>query len=502
MKPFKNYILYQCDLFNKLILNKSYSGKCRWHQTNSPMRCSRYWTILFAQAVLPLLLLLVFTGSKAQFIFQKALGTDGTDGTRDLIITIDGNYVVMGYSAWGSVGNDGLYLAKIDTSGLVLWEKWHYIIGGSGNYSAQTITETIDSGFVVGSKTYNGVGDDGLLIKFNKQGDTLFTKRDSITLGNNVGRVLQAPDGNLLALVDKNGLTSLVKMDNNFNLIGSIDALTPPSLRGIEIVGNKIYLLKNDSVNNLLIVDNNLTQIDTVTIPIDFPVYLKKSFDTTQLIVEGNNSGIRRMVYTDLLGNVNTICDSSFSIYKDDFNPVNVNNDWIFMGLYNNGQWGLDVQLYFTDECGTILHDTILYRGSWTIQPLDEFGKKVLVDSQENYIIYGEARFGPLGETDIFLFKYKKWNGFSTNIDENTVDLSNPANTILLYPNPFNNGFTLTGLSEPSEILVMDVTGKVVYQTFINNLSTNISANSWAKGMYVLQLKGLQNTTTLKVVKQ
>ena len=458
----------------------------------------------FKNYILPLLLLLVFTGSKAQFIFQKALGTNGTDVTRDLIITQDGNYLVMGYSWQGST--TGLYLTKIDTSGTILWEKWHLFVGTvaalDATWGSKTICENINSELIVGSKTDTGATDVGFLIKFDANGDTLFTKRDSITLGNNVSKVLQAPDGNLLALVDKSGTTSLVKMDNNFNLIGSIDALTPPSLRGIEIVGNKIYLLKNDSINNLLIVDNNLTQIDTVTIPMNFPVYLKKSYDTTQLIIEGNNYGIRRMVYTDLTGNVNSICDSSFSIYKDDFNPVNANNDWIFMGKYYDATWGVDVRLYFTDECGTILHDTILYRGSWTIQPLDEFGKKVLADNLGNYLIYGEAQYGPLGETDIFFFKYKKWDGFPTSIDENMVDINNPTNAVLLYPNPFINSFTVSGIKENSSITVIDVMSKVVHYTPNTINQTQISTTNWAKGLYIVQLKGNTATTSLKVVKQ
>ncbi len=34
------------------IFKKSYSGLCRWYQTNGTMRRSRYWTILFVQSVL------------------------------------------------------------------------------------------------------------------------------------------------------------------------------------------------------------------------------------------------------------------------------------------------------------------------------------------------------------------------------------------------------------------------------------------------------------------
>lgn len=464
----------------------------------------------FKNYILPLLLLLVFTGSKAQFIFQKALGTNGTDVTRDLIITQDGNYLVMGYSWQGST--TGLYLTKIDTSGTILWEKWHLFVGTvaalDATWGSKTICENINSELIVGSKTDTGATDVGFLIKFDVNGDTLFTKRDSVTLGNNVVKVLQAPDGNLLALVDKSSTTSLVKMDNNFNLIGSIDGITP-LYKDVEVINNKIYYYKQDSLNNLLIIDNDLLLIDTVTIPIKYPLYMRKSLDETQLIFYGEETlgpipaRKIKMVYTDLVGNISSVCDSVYNVSLYDFSSVNTANNLIYAAGYYDATWGVDVRLYFTDECGTILHDTILYRSSWTIQPLDEWADKILVDNQGNYIIYGRAMYGPLGgQSDIFLFKYKKWDGFPTSIDESSVDLNNAKNMLLLYPNPFNDGFTLTGLSEPSEILVMDITGKVVYQTFINNLSTNINANSWAKGMYVIQLKGNQSSTTLKVIKQ
>lgn len=463
----------------------------------------------FKNYILPLLLLLAFSKVNAQFIFQKALGTSENDVYRDLLITQDGNYLVMGYSWHGTP--TGLYLVKIDTSGTILWEKWHLFNGTiaatDATWGAKTICENNNGELIVGSKTDTGATNVGFLIKFDSNGDTLFTKHDSIMLGNNVAKVLKAPDGNLLALVSKNGVTALVKMDNDFNQISSIDTISSFPVQGIEVLNNNIYILIRDSIENLLILNNDLTQIDTVNIPINFPSTLKISFDESHLIIDGNKTSyflsLRKRFSTDLVGNIALVCDSINSVGGiEDLAAIDSSNHFIYLALYNNGQWGLDVQLYFTDECGTVLHDTILYRGSFSIQPLDEFGKKVLVDNQGNYLICGEARYGPLGETDIFLFKYQKWNGFPTSIDETLVELNNAKNKVLLYPNPFNSVFTLTGFFEPSNLLIMDVTGKIIYQSEVNSASATINANSWAKGIYVVQLKGLQHTTTLKVVKQ
>ena len=461
----------------------------------------------FKNYILPLLLLLVFINSNAQFIFQKALGTNGDDTTRELLITSDGNYLVMGFS-WGG-DSLGLYLTKIDTSGTILWEKWHYTIGGMGTGVISTICETSDLGFVLGNKFYNGSGYDGMLIKLDSNGDTLFTKHDSVTLGNNVGRVLQAPDGNLLALVDKNGLASLVKMDNNFNLIGSIDGITP-LYKDIEVINNKIYYYKQDSLNNLLIIDNDLLLIDTITIPIKYPLYMRKSLDETQLIFYGEETlgplptRKLKMVYTNLVGNISSVCDSVYNVGGIfDFRAINTANSLIYASFYYDATWGIDVRLYFTDECGVLLHDTILYRASWTIQPLDEWADKVLVDNQGNYIIYGRGMYGPLGgQSDIFFFKYKKWQDTTTSIDENTISEVNRANVVMVFPNPFNDGFTISGITENSNITVLDVMGKVIHSNTTHNTQHTIPTTNWAKGLYIVQLRGNQSSTTLKVIKQ
>lgn len=252
---------------------------------------------------------------------------------------------------------------------------------------------------------------------------------DTTVTGNNVSNLRVAPDGNLLAMVSFNGYgASLVKLDNQLNVINTITNITPAP-KGMEVIGNTVYLLKKDSINNLLLINNNFNQIDTVTVPLSVPVYLKTSFDKTQLIIEGNNFGIRRLLYTNLTGNVNTICDSVFSAFRYDFTPINTQNDWVYMSSFNNGQWGRDIQLYYTNTCGQILHDTILYRWSLTVQPMDELGVKLLVNLDGNYIIYGTGAEGPLGDWDILFLIYKKWDGFLTSIDD--VDITDTATPLI-----------------------------------------------------------------------
>jgi len=447
--------------------------------------------------ILPLLLLLVFTSSKAQILYAEPFGTASGDMAIDIIIGSDSNYIMLGRYY------QNIYLAKADTAAQLIWEKSYFI--PSINTQPNSICEIGDTSFVIG-----GVIDSkGYLLKVNAVGDSLFSLLDTTITGNNVSNLRQAPDGNLLALVTFNGNgTSLVKFDDNLNVINTINNIVP-AIKGIEVVNNKIYLLKQDSINNFLIVSNNLIQIDTVTVPLKFPVYLRTSFNQTQLIIEGTFTSylysLRKRIFIDSLGNVELLCDSIDPIY-DIFKSVNPYNNGVQIGYYYNATWGIDIRLYFTDSCGQILHDTILYRpGTFTDPWREEWGVKLLVDHKGNYVIYARGEKGPLGDWDIFLMIYKKWDGFVTGID--SVDSNDQKEPIIItdfaiFPNPTQNQFTITGILENSSITVTDVMGKVVYYATNVIYQTQINATNWAKGMYIAQLKGTQSSTALKVIKQ
>lgn len=441
--------------------------------------------------ILALVFFLMVITIKGQFIWQIALGTSNTDYSIDMITTQDSNYLVVGAS-----GGLGLYLAKIDTGGNILWEKWHNNAGGIVN----TICETVDSGFVAGNRMYNGFGYEGFLVKFNANGDTLFTLRDSANLGSEVYKVWLAPDGNLLASINYHGVGALVKMDNNFNVLARIDTF---GIKGLTIANNKIYVINSDSTANLFIINNDFTQIDTINVPMYFPVYIRKSFDETELIVDGVSMNIsnspRKLVFLDSMGNVTASCDSAFSKFKYDFQPIDANNNWLYVGENYQQQWGRDIRLYWINKCGQVIKDTILYRWSFNTS-LNEEARKLIVDNEGNYLVTGYAQEGPLGGDDIFVFKYKKV--VIPVEEENPKEEEEEFLEPILYPNPFTDGFVIKGISANTKITVFDMSGRMVEQQVSTGTGFVFTTTHWAKGLYVIQLRSITNTTNLKVVKQ
>ncbi|MDT8412882.1 MAG: T9SS type A sorting domain-containing protein [Vicingaceae bacterium] len=444
--------------------------------------------------ILALVFFLMVTTIKGQFIWQIALGTPSTDYSKDMIAVQDGNYLVL-----GSLGGLSLYLAKIDTGGNVLWEKTNNI-GSPGIINS--ICETVNNNFVVSAKIYKGGSDyDSFLIKLDASGDTLFTVRDSANLGSEVYKVWLAPDGNLLATINYHGAGALVKVDNNFNILARIDTF---EIKGLTVVNNKIYVINADSTANLFIINNDFTQIDTINVPIFKPEYIRQTFDKTELVIEGaiqsGLNSLRKLLYLDLVGNITKSCDSTFLGVKYDFQPIDAHNNWLYVGENYQQQWGKDVRLYWTNKCGQVIKDTILYRWSLTTFPLNEEARKLIVDNEGNYLVTGYAQEGPLGDNDIFVFKYKKVTMPVEEENEEEEEEYFPAP--ILYPNPFTDGLIIKGISTNTKIMVFDVSGRIVEQQVALSNSFVFNTTHWAKGIYVIQLRSITTTTNLKVVKQ
>lgn len=74
------------------------------------------------------------------------------------------------------------------------------------------------------------------------------------------------------------------------------------------------------------------------------------------------------------------------------------------------------------------------------------------------------------------------------------------AKEITMFPNPANNLIQFKGINESSDLLVMDVSGKVVMNTTVTTSQT-IDISSLQKGVYQVVIKGQQNFST-KLIKQ
>ena len=101
-------------------------------------------------------------------VFMRAFGSTEDEVANCVRVTADGSYVVTGYRTRTNGGRD-LLLAKLDPSGDLLWKR---VIGGAGDDEGRSLVVTEDGDYlVVGyTRSYGSGGADCLICKFSSGG--------------------------------------------------------------------------------------------------------------------------------------------------------------------------------------------------------------------------------------------------------------------------------------------------------------------------------------------
>jgi len=117
---------------------------------------------------------LIKTDSIANSLWTKTYGGAGYEAGWAQP-TLDGGYVICGWTNSFGAGSDDVYLIKTNSSGDTLWTRTY---GGAANDEGSQVIQTTDSGYVIAATTYSrGAGNSDIwLIKTNSSGDTLWTK--------------------------------------------------------------------------------------------------------------------------------------------------------------------------------------------------------------------------------------------------------------------------------------------------------------------------------------
>jgi len=101
-------------------------------------------------------------GTAGDLIWQKTLGGSSDDGANSIQQTDDGGFIVAGYSSSNNddvSGNHGMWdywIVKLDSSGNLTWQK---SLGGTNNDVAYFIQQTDDGGYVISGYSESNDGD-------------------------------------------------------------------------------------------------------------------------------------------------------------------------------------------------------------------------------------------------------------------------------------------------------------------------------------------------------
>ena len=208
--------------------------------------------------------------------------------------------------------------------------------------------------------------------------------------------------------------------------------------------------------------------------------------------------------------NIGTPSAYNFKRYTDSLGRVEIHEAWDIYGAitgYSTPQFyrnGSSVEMYCGSQSGGIYKFT----GINPANPRQTFIIDTVLRNYNygNYSVPVVYDFKNDGKLDIISGNNKGGlNFFTEKLGFLSVDeIEKPVN-FKLYPNPTSESVTiqLDELNERNQLLrVIDITGKLVMQTSVNNVSTNIDVSSLGKGVYFVTLFSDKGQKTRKLVVQ
>jgi hypothetical protein len=119
---------------------------------------------------------LLRTDSLGDTLWARTYGGSDYDIGSSVDLTVDGGYIIGGYTYSFGAGNSDAYLIKTDFLGEVEWTKTY---GGVREDMTLYVEPTFDGGYVIAgwTKSFSGMANSNMyLIKTDSLGDTLWTK--------------------------------------------------------------------------------------------------------------------------------------------------------------------------------------------------------------------------------------------------------------------------------------------------------------------------------------
>ncbi|HOP95119.1 MAG TPA: Ig-like domain-containing protein [Dictyoglomaceae bacterium] len=130
--------------------------------------------------------------------WQKTFGGSSDDYAYSIQQVSDGGYIVAGYTASFGTGYDDVYVLKLNTNGDLLWQK---TFGESGYDRASSIQQTIEGGYIVAGYTDSfGAGyTDVYILKLDANGNLVWQKIYGGSDYDYVYSIQQTNDGGYIA---------------------------------------------------------------------------------------------------------------------------------------------------------------------------------------------------------------------------------------------------------------------------------------------------------------
>ena len=450
-------------------------------------------------------------------MWTQVVGGSGTEWGYSVQQTIDGGYIIAGWTDSYGAGGKDIYLVKLDSTGDVEWTQTY---GGSEDDEGFDVQQTTDGGYIIagGTESFGVDSMDCYLIRTDNRGDTLWTRTYG-GVGEDFARSVQLTGDGGYILAGRTSSYSagwqremyIIKVNSSGESLWvnaysfSWRSYGASSIRQTTdsgyIIAGGYYFWISAPISAMVLV-----KVDSLGSVLWYRYYRETNdgwASDVQLcedrgyIVAGHNGSYSSgttgayLVRTDTFGDTLWTRIYGEGNYSHAFSvDLTADGGYILAGQTNVGTQNDDMFLIRVDSNG----DTLWTRTFGSEE--DEWGLSVCKTQDEGYILTGFTEFFGSGGYNLYVVRTEP-DTASTNIpivkrngNPKSYTLNSP------YPNPFNAvvtvGFELPVMGEVG-IQLYDVLGRKV-GTLVDEVmqqgahSAYWDAGEMSSGIYFVQM--------------
>ncbi|MDQ3111258.1 MAG: hypothetical protein M3R17_15320 [Bacteroidota bacterium] len=354
--------------------------------------------------------------------FIHYYGTSGDETGRQVKALSDGDIAVCGYGAGPNGGTD-FFLLRTDHDGNQRWIKYY---GGAGNETTWSFDKTVDGGFVIGGYTNSSGagGTDFCIVKTDADGNELWTKTYGGVYNDDAIHIMTVGNGFLISGISNSGNDDnawIVRLDNNgdslwshnYGGVGGDGAMSAcVNANGtFTVIGYTQSTFTNSADGFLMLLNDSGQQTafyNYGTPDYDEPHAVAPAIDGNGWVVSGHAGSVSPISTHNVF--LRAIAHDGTELWN--YNYGGVAHDGSEDMCVNGTTYGIvarsNSRPNFAEDVYLLLinADGSVNRESWLGTDADDAGYGIAAD-RGNIILSGYSRGGSFGGKDIYLERVK-----------------------------------------------------------------------------------------------
>lgn len=429
-------------------------------------------------------------------VWQKALGGSRSEYANSIHQTSDGGYIVAGNTQsnngdvtsnhnTGAIYFDDFWVVKLNTTGAIVWQK---TLGGTDHDIAKSIQQTLDGGYIVAGYTYSNDGDvsgnhssfyDCWIVKLSDIGEIVWQKALGGTNDDIASIIQQTSDGGYVIagltssnngdVTQQQGISDcwIVKLNATGGIVWqkTYGGTNQDSATSIQQTLDGGYVIAGNTYSNDGDVSGNHGDLD---------VWIVKLSATGTIVWQKNLGGTG----TDFAYFIQQRLDGSYIVAGYTYS-----NDGDVSGNHTTDNSISDCWVIKLNSQGTIVWQKTLGGTD------SDYATCIQQTADNGYILAGITAsnngnvIGNHGNGDYWVVKLAQ-----DNLDISEFEF---VKNSIIFPNPSNSYFVIQNnklSSDKFDYKILDLTSRIILSG-ISNYNETINIESLKTGNYIIQIE-------------